>query len=93
MYIKTSELRSLDVINITDGSILGNVCDVDLDPETGRLLFLILEKPNAGFFRFLRHDDLEIPWDDVILVGTDVVLVEMREKYSSYQRTWQRKRI
>ncbi len=81
MFIKTSELRQLDVINIEEGSYLGNVCDVDLDPENGRIKFLIVDRPGFFFWR-LKRDDLEIPWSDVVLIGTDVVLVR--------NRTWRR---
>ena len=52
MFVKTSELRQLDVINLEDGRILGNVCDVDLDPDTGDVRFLILERPEYGLRRF-----------------------------------------
>ncbi len=80
--IKTSDLRKLDVINLEEGSYLGNVCDVDLDPETGRINFLIVDKPRPFMFWRNRWVDLEIPWRDVVLVGTDVVLVK--------NRTWHR---
>lgn len=93
MYIRTSELRQLDVVNVLDGKILGNVCDVDLDPATGKLRFLVLEQAGSGFWRFLKYDDIEIPWNDVILVGADVVLVEMKQKYSTRHQTWRRRRF
>lgn len=81
MFIKTSELRQLDVINVDEGSYLGNICDVDLDPENGRIKFLVVDRPGFLFWR-MRRDDLEIPWKDVVLIGTDVVLVR--------NRTWRR---
>ena len=34
--IATSDLRKLDVINLEEGSYLGNVCDVDLDQFSHR---------------------------------------------------------
>lgn len=81
--IKTSDLRKLDVINMEEGRYLGNVCDVDLDPDTGRVLALVVDEGRP--FRFLgvgRAADLEVPWKDVVLVGVDVVLVK--------NRTWKR---
>lgn len=80
--ISTVDLRKLDVINIEEGSYLGNVCDVDLDPETGRINFLIVDQPRPFMFWRNRWVDLEIPWRDVVLVGADVVLVK--------NRTWHR---
>lgn len=80
--IKTSDLRKLDVINIEEGSYLGNICDVDLDPETGRINSLIVAQPRTFWLWRGRWSDLEIPWQEVVLVGSDVVLVK--------NRTWRR---
>jgi YlmC/YmxH family sporulation protein len=82
VFIKTSDLRHLDVINIDEGRYLGNVCDVDMDPQTGKIRALIVDRPVNRFFWFTRRDDIEIPWKDVITVGVDVVLVK--------NRTWHR---
>lgn len=90
MFVKTSELRQLDVINLEDGRILGNVCDVDLDPDTGDVRFLILERPEYGLHRFFKHDDLEIPWEDVVLIGIDVVIVRSKLEATPKYRAWQR---
>ena len=51
--IRTSELRRLDVINVEEGRYMGSVCDVDLDPDTGRINALIVDevKPLSFFFR------------------------------------------
>ncbi len=81
--MKTSELRKLDVINMEEGRYLGSVCDVDVDPETGRVLALIVDEVRSfRFFWGTKHTDLEIPWKDVVLVGEDVILVK--------NRTWKR---
>ncbi|HKM17452.1 MAG: YlmC/YmxH family sporulation protein [Firmicutes bacterium] len=92
MYIRTSELQRLDVVNIEDGRFLGNVCDVDLDPDTGELRFLVLERPERGILRFFRHDDLEIPWHEVVLIGVDVVLVRTKLETTPKYRAWQTQR-
>ncbi|NMB38288.1 MAG: YlmC/YmxH family sporulation protein [Firmicutes bacterium] len=92
MYIKTSELRQLDVINIEDGRFLGHVCDVDLHPDTGAIRCLILEGSEGGLLRFFKHDDIEIPWQEVVMIGIDVVIVktEVGKAKSYAYRTWRR---
>lgn len=82
MLIKATELRQLDVISIDEGRFLGRLCDVDLDPETGRIRALVVERPGSRFLWFVRGDDLEVTWRDVVLVGEDVILVK--------NRTWRR---
>lgn len=93
MYVRTSELRHLDVINLEDGRVLGNVCDVDLDPDTGALRCLVLERAESGFMRFFKHNDLEIPWEEVVMVGVDVVIVRTKLDQTSHYRAWQRARF
>lgn len=78
--IKTSDLRKLDVIDLEKGSYLGNVCDLDLDPETGRINFLIVDQLRPFLFWQRRYSDLEIPWKEVFLIGSDVVLVKGRTR-------------
>ena len=80
--MKTSDLRRLDVINMEEGRYLGSVCGLDLDPDTGRILSLVVDELRTFRFWQGRRADLEIPWRDVVLVGADVVLVK--------NRTWKR---
>ena len=79
--IKTSDLRRLDVVSVEEGRYLGSVCDVDLDPETGRINALIVDEVRPFSFG-ARHTDVEVPWRDIVLVGADVILVK--------NRTWKR---
>lgn len=76
MLVKTSDLRMLDVINIGDGRRLGAVYDLDVDVDTGEILALILPG-EGGFFGWGREPDVEIPWDRVVRIGVDVILVDM----------------
>lgn len=80
--IKTSDLRRLDVVSVEEGRYLGSVCDVDLDPETGRINALIVDEVRPFSFFGARHTDVEVPWRDIVLVGADVILVK--------NRTWKR---
>ncbi|NLJ73267.1 MAG: YlmC/YmxH family sporulation protein [Syntrophomonadaceae bacterium] len=75
--IKISDLRARDVINILDGKKLGNIVDIDLDLENGRVVSLILPGRNRGFSIFSKREDITVPWDKIIRIGRDVVLVEV----------------
>lgn len=76
MLVKTSDLRMLDVVNIGDGRRLGHVYDLDLDVETGDILAIILPG-EGGFLGFGRRPDIEIPWDRIVRIGVDVILVDL----------------
>ncbi|MBO2520534.1 MAG: YlmC/YmxH family sporulation protein [Firmicutes bacterium] len=74
--VKTSDLRMLDVVNIGDGRRLGNVYDLDLDVETGEILAIILPG-EGGFLGLGRRPDIEIPWNRIVRIGVDVILVDL----------------
>lgn len=75
MAHRISDLRQRDVININDGKRLGLVSDVDVDPETGRIIALIVPGPGR-FLGFLGGaSDYVIFWDRIVRIGPDVILV------------------
>ena len=79
--IRVAELRQREVINVIDGRRLGIIKDIDLDLEEGRVKALIVPGPGGKFlFFFGRDEDLVIPWENVVKIGVDVILVE---SYSS----------
>lgn len=80
---KLTDLRDKDVINVADARRLGYVTDVDVDPETGRILALIC--PGAGRWLGLFGGGPEqvIPWDRVLRIGPDVVLVDLGQTPSA----------
>lgn len=75
--VKTSELRTKDVINITDGSRLGFIGDLELDLERGHIKAVIVQGSTHLLGLFGRDKDTVIPWEQIRKIGHDVVLVEM----------------
>ncbi|HHT71719.1 MAG: YlmC/YmxH family sporulation protein [bacterium] len=76
ILVRTSELRTREVINISDGRKLGAVVDVDIDLESGRLRAIVVPGPRGMFSIFGRNEDIVIPWDKIKRIGQDVILVE-----------------
>lgn len=79
MLIKISELRDRDIVNINDGRRLGPIKDIELDLEKGTIQALVLHGMMGGkiFGLFGRNDDVVIPWQNIVRIGVDVVLVEV----------------
>ena len=73
--LKISELAQRDFINLHDGSRMGPVKDVHIDPETGKVTALVLQGPRR-FGLFGAADDLIIPWDSIRKIGVHAVLVD-----------------
>ncbi|MCL1851461.1 MAG: YlmC/YmxH family sporulation protein [Peptococcaceae bacterium] len=81
-----SDLRSMDIINISDGSRLGPVLDLELDLERGCVKGLVISMytPRPSFWGSGgsgRGGDLFIGWDKVVKIGVDVILVNVSARY------------
>ena len=74
-----NELKAKEVINIHDGARLGNINDVEIDLESGRLISITL----PGTYRLMgflgRENDIVIHWDDIKKIGDDVIIIDSKE--------------
>ena len=75
--LKTSDLRSRDVINLVDGRRLGWVGDVEIDLQTGRIRAIVVPGPARWLGLFGRDRDYVIPWEQIVKFGQDVILVQV----------------
>ena len=73
--MRIEDLRYREVINISTGRRLGYVGDVDMDISNGRILALIVPGPYKFLGLFGRGDDFILPWDHIIRIGDDIILV------------------
>ena len=75
--VKISDLRMREVINVLDGKRLGNIVDIELDMERGKVLAFILPGRVRGWSIFAKREDIVVHWDKIIRIGKDVILVEV----------------
>ncbi len=75
--VRVSDLRMRDVVNVVDGRRLGMIKDFELDFEVGRIKSILLPTSAKVLGFFGRNDDVEIPWDKILKVGVDVILVDL----------------
>jgi YlmC/YmxH family sporulation protein len=75
--VRISELKMRDVVNVVDGRRLGGIKDIDIDLELGKVKALILPGQGRLFGILSRNEDVIIPWDKIIKIGVDVILVEL----------------
>ena len=74
--MKLSELITKDVINEQDGLKLGKVYDLEIDPASGKVNFIKV-KDGLRILSFLKNsNDIEIPWNKIIKIGNDVIIVD-----------------
>jgi len=76
--IKASELRDKDVININTGQKLGNIVDIEINLEEGRVEGIVIPK-ETSLFRFFNKDiEIYLSWESIKKIGTDVILVDFK---------------
>ncbi|MBP3360569.1 MAG: YlmC/YmxH family sporulation protein [Clostridia bacterium] len=74
--LRSCDLRQKEVINIRTAERIGYIEDVDIDFETGRILSVIIPKHRIFF---LKRDDFVIPWESIVHVGRELILVDYCE--------------
>ncbi|AEJ41613.1 PRC-barrel domain-containing protein [Sulfobacillus acidophilus TPY] len=75
--VKTSELRTKDVVNVVDGRRLGLIGDIELDLEQGRVKSVVVPGASRFLGFFGRDRDTVIEWEQIQKIGQDVILVNV----------------
>lgn len=70
------DLRSKQVISLADGRLLGNVYDVEIDVESGRLTAIVVQGEGKLLGVFGREDEYVVKWEEIDKIGDDVILVK-----------------
>ena len=73
--MRLSEIQNKDVINLTTGMKIGNIIDIKINSESGKIESLILERKKFSSI-FNSNDEIEIYWTQINKIGEDVILVE-----------------
>ena len=73
-----SELRYKEVIDIHTGFRLGCVSDVEFDDREGCIASLVTPGRPRFFGLLGREEDYILPWSNIVRVGSDIVLVEVK---------------
>ena len=78
--MKLSEISSKDVINDEDGVKLGKIVDAEIDVATGKIVNVTIYRGFKFFNVFGSKDNVQIPWNKIIKIGNDVVIVEKNQQ-------------
>jgi YlmC/YmxH family sporulation protein len=76
VMIKLSDLQIKEIISVDDGRRMGHLMDLEIDVNTGKIVAIVLElKDKKGGF-FGKPDELIIHWQQIVRIGSDVILVK-----------------
>lgn len=75
MNHRLGDLRSKEVIDMTNGKRIGFIGDIELNTATGAVAAIVIYGRLRGLGLFGRDEELVIPWQQITLFGDDTVLV------------------
>ncbi len=82
--MKISELSAKDIVNMENGKRLGQLNDLEINLDTGKIEALIIGHGGKVMSFFQQKDgEVVIPWKNIIKIGSDVILVEVPARYQA----------
>jgi YlmC/YmxH family sporulation protein len=76
MICSLSELKQKEIIDITDGTKIGFVDDVEMDLETSSVTSLVVYGRPRFFGLLGRDEDMIIRCEEISVVGKDTILIK-----------------
>ena len=67
-------MRTMEIIDVNTGGKLGYIKDIKIDYEEQKIISVILPGETKGWFA--KSNDVEIPWRNIVKIGSDVLLVD-----------------
>ncbi|WP_055667944.1 YlmC/YmxH family sporulation protein [Desnuesiella massiliensis] len=75
-----NNIKMMEVIDVNMGAKLGFIKDIKIDCDNYKILSILIPVQKNSWFSKL--DMLEIPWDKVVKIGVDVILVDSDSSFS-----------
>lgn len=76
MFERVGELQKKEVIDISSGKRLGFVYDLEVELQTGKVGSLIVPGKGTFFSFFKKYEEHVIPFDRIVKIGDDIILVK-----------------
>lgn len=82
------ELAGKEIVNIMNGARLGVVgeSDMSINADTGEIMTIILPPKRSFISLWVDKQEVEIPWDAVKKIGSEVIIVELDQTKPNYRR-------
>ena len=71
-----SDLQRKDIVNVTDGTRLGKIVDININEE-GFINSLVVE-PIKMMRRISYGNEINITFKQIVTIGSDVILVNLQ---------------
>ena len=78
MIARITDMHDKEVINISDGTRLGYVDDLEVDTCSAQITALVICGRNRLFGILGREPDIVVQWKDIEVVGEETILVNFK---------------
>lgn len=68
-------MKMMEVVDINAGAKIGFIKDIKIDCDEHKVLSIILPGETKGWFS--KTEDIEVPWNKIVKIGLDVILVDI----------------
>jgi len=75
--MKISDLRTMRIVNMADGKILGRISDLVMEVSRGYIKAIIMPGGSKLPFFWGGEREVEVPWENIKKIGQDVIIVDM----------------
>lgn len=72
----TSDLQSMEVINLCDGAKLGYPCDFEINTADGCITAIYIPK-ETKWLNLCKAEEYRIPWCRIECLGDETILVKI----------------
>lgn len=77
--VRISDFQIKDVVNVADGKKLGNIGDIEIDVQTGKIEAIVISGSGKILGLFGKDEEFIIPWKNILKIGEDVILVRYKD--------------
>lgn len=78
-----SQLKTMEVVDISEGKRLGFIGDIIFDDDISYIESFVIPYQSGVFSVFKRKEEVEIKWDQIKVIGVDIMLVDLSEEKST----------
>lgn len=88
--MRMTDLVGKEIVNIYNGARLGVVGESDLaiDMDSGEIRSIILPRRSNILNMWLDRRHLEIPWESVRKIGSEVIIVDLDQTSPACRRSY-----
>ncbi len=84
--VRISEFQVKDVVSVSDGRKLGNITDIEINLDSGRIEAIVIGGGGKLLGFFGKDEEVVVPWNNIVKIGEDVILVRYKEQQDHYYK-------